>query len=45
MHDKKIILAIATLLCSGAAWADDAPAFTGHVDLVSKYILRGVSST
>jgi uncharacterized protein (TIGR02001 family) len=45
MHDKKTILAIATLLLAGAAQADDAPAFTGHVDLVSKYVLRGVSST
>jgi uncharacterized protein (TIGR02001 family) len=47
MHDKKIVLAIATLLLAGAACAEDAPApaFTGHVDLVSKYVLRGVTST
>ncbi|NIA53415.1 hypothetical protein HAV22_07075 [Massilia sp. TW-1] len=47
MHDKKIILAIATLLLTGAARADDAPApaFTGHIDLVNKYVLRGVTST
>lgn len=49
MHDKKIALAIATLLLAGAACAEDAPApapaFTGHVDLVNKYVLRGVTST
>jgi uncharacterized protein (TIGR02001 family) len=51
MHDKKIILAIATLLLAGAACAEDAPApapapaFTGHIDLVNKYVLRGVTST
>ena len=49
MHDKKIILAIATLLLAGAARAEDAPApapaFTGHIDLVNKYVLRGVTST
>ena len=47
MHDKKIILAIATLLFAGAVHAEDAPApaFTGHVDLVNKYVLRGVTST
>jgi uncharacterized protein (TIGR02001 family) len=49
MHDKKIALAIATLLLAGAAGAEDAPApapaFTGHVDLVNKYVLRGVTST
>jgi len=47
MHDKKIILAIATLLLAGAAQAEDAPApaFTGHVDLVNKYVLRGVTTT
>jgi uncharacterized protein (TIGR02001 family) len=47
MHDKKIILAIATLLLAGAVQAEDtpAPAFTGHLDLVNKYVLRGVTST
>ena len=25
--------------------AEDPPAFTGHIDLVSKYILRGASTT
>jgi uncharacterized protein (TIGR02001 family) len=47
MHDKKIILAIATLLLAGAAQADDAPApaLSGHIDLVNKYVLRGVTST
>lgn len=50
MHDKKITLAIATLLLAAPmlpnlAHADDAPAFTGHVDLVNKYVLRGVTST
>jgi len=52
MYDKKIMLAIATLLLAGAACADDAPApapaapaLSGHIDLVNKYVLRGVTST
>ncbi len=38
-----------SVLAAGAALAEDAappaPALTGHVDLVSRYILRGVTST
>lgn len=38
------IIGMACLTMAGGARAEDA-AWTGHVDLVSKYILRGISST
>ncbi|WP_085315938.1 TorF family putative porin [Derxia lacustris] len=47
---KLLPLAVALLLAGSAlpALAEDAPAapaFTGHVDLVSRYVLRGATST
>ncbi|MRW93468.1 hypothetical protein GJ699_26100 [Duganella sp. FT80W] len=44
---KMKAMTVASVVClslAGAARADDAT-LTGHVDLVSKYILRGISST
>ncbi|MHA4871346.1 TorF family putative porin [Duganella sp. PWIR1] len=38
----------ATLACTPAAFAADAadaPSWTGHVDLVSRYVLRGITET
>lgn len=40
-----ITIAAAGLFGTGAAAAQDAAKFTGHVDLVSRYVLRGVSTT
>jgi uncharacterized protein (TIGR02001 family) len=43
------LLVAAASLAAGAVHAEDAPAegatFTGHIDLASKYILRGISTT
>jgi uncharacterized protein (TIGR02001 family) len=39
-----LLLATATM-AAGAVHAEDAPTLTGHIDLVSKYILRGISTT
>jgi uncharacterized protein (TIGR02001 family) len=43
------LLVLAASLAAGAVHAEDAPAegatFTGHIDLASKYILRGISTT
>jgi uncharacterized protein (TIGR02001 family) len=44
-HKKSVTLTIAILLLAGGARAEEAPTLTGHVDLASKYILRGISST
>ncbi|MYM81044.1 hypothetical protein GTP44_03595 [Duganella sp. FT50W] len=44
MKMKAITSAAILSLLAGAALADDAT-LTGHVDLTSKYILRGISST
>ncbi len=50
LHKAILSAIVSTLLASAAAWADDAPApaapaLTGHVDLVSRYVLRGITST
>lgn len=43
------LLLAAAAMAAGAVHAEDAPAggatFTGHIDLASKYILRGISTT
>ena len=41
----KWMLALAALCAGGAAQAEDGATLTGHVDLASKYILRGISTT
>ncbi|MGH8808640.1 MAG: TorF family putative porin [Noviherbaspirillum sp.] len=40
-----LTLACTGILASGAASAQEAAKLSGHVDLVSRYILRGVSTT
>lgn len=45
---KSVAIAIASLAALPLAHAEDAapaPSWTGHVDLVSRYVLRGVTST
>ncbi|OWW21594.1 TorF family putative porin [Noviherbaspirillum denitrificans] len=43
-NNLAVALAATALLGAGSAQAEDST-FTGHVDLVSKYILRGASTT
>ena len=47
MSYRLIAAAVACLFTASPAWCADAPApsWTGHVDLVSRYVLRGVTST
>jgi len=40
-----ILGAFVSALSATPCLAEDPPAFTGHIDLVSKYILRGASTT
>ena len=49
MSYRLIAAAVACLCAMSPAWAFDepapAPSWTGHVDLVSRYVLRGITST
>src|SRR5882724_12036354 len=40
-----VLGAFVAALSATPCLAEDPPAFTGHIDLVSKYILRGASTT